>query len=178
MTATSKAELIFMFPRMHPFTLDAALSRDKYTLDMSLPICPVPHRRKSEILSVRHRLFNAYICERVVHRHGTILLIVRVRTGFNPRRIRHCGSWCARQRTNRQWWESRSARERKKTKREQTTHTQTCDIMDDMQMEWMRNKDTWATMWSVHKVKMFETNSRVKCICLHHPSVTTDRYRL
>ena len=26
-------------------------------------------------------------------------------------------------------------RERKKTKRKQTTHAQTCDIMDDMQME-------------------------------------------
>ena len=31
-------------------------------------------------------------CERVVHPHGAILLIVREYSGFNFRRIRHCGS--------------------------------------------------------------------------------------
>ena len=31
--------------------------------------------------------------------------------------------------------EKRHERQKKKTKREQTTHAQTCDIMDDMQME-------------------------------------------
>ena len=33
-------------------------------------------------------------------------------------------------------------RERKKKKREQTTHAQTCDIMDDMQMERTRTEDS------------------------------------
>ena len=43
------------------------------------------------------------MCERIVYRHGAILLIVRECSGFNPRRWRHCGSWCAGQRTGRQW---------------------------------------------------------------------------
>ena len=30
----------------------------------------------------------------------------------------------------------------------------------------------------MHKVKYVEKNSRLKCICLHTPSVTVDRYRL
>ena len=40
------------------------------------------------------------ICERIENRHGAILVIVRECSGFNPRRLRHCG-WCARQRTGR-----------------------------------------------------------------------------
>ena len=42
--------------------------------------------------SVCHRQKKQMLCERLVHRHGAILLIVWVRTWFNPRRIRHCGS--------------------------------------------------------------------------------------
>ena len=43
------------------------------------------------------------LCERIENRHGAILLIVRECSGFNPRRWRHCGSWCAGQRTGRLW---------------------------------------------------------------------------
>ena len=40
--------------------------------------------------------------------------------------------------------------------------------MDDMQMEWMRTKDTLShNVVCVHKVKVFEKNSRVRCVCLH-----------
>ena len=42
-------------------------------------------------------------CERVVYRHGAILLIVRECSGFMPRRFRPHGSWWAGQRTGRQW---------------------------------------------------------------------------
>ena len=68
------------------------------------------------VLSFKLVFWSWFYCERVAHRHGAILLIVRVRTGLKPRQIRHCGSWCARQRTGRQWRESRGARERTKTK--------------------------------------------------------------
>ena len=51
--------------------------------------------------------------------------------------------------------------------------------MDDMQMEWMRTLRHFGPQCGgVRKVKVFEKNSRGWCICLHHPSVAVDRYRL
>ena len=99
---------------------------------------------------------------------GQDFLIVRVRTGFNARRIRHHGRWSSGQRTGRQWRASRGAREREnnKTKREQTTNAQTCDIMDDMQMEWMRTLRHLEPQCGVcTRWKVFEKNSRVRCLC-------------
>ena len=84
------------------------------------------------------------LCERIVCRHGAMLLIVRECSGFNPRRWRHW-RWRTGQRTRRLWKrQSRSGERNKKetnTKRQQT-HAQTCDIMDGMWMEWNAHWDT------------------------------------
>ena len=41
--------------------------------------------------------------------------------------------------------EARERERGRRQKQEQATHAQTCDIMDDMQMERMRTKDTVCT---------------------------------
>ena len=59
--------------------------------------------------------------------------------------------------------EWRRERERKKTKREQTTNAET---RDDMCMcDFVRHA---LQLCCVHKVKYVEKKSRVRCICLHH----------
>ena len=75
-------------------------------------VSPEKFNKKQDVRCKMLRIFKAWFedqsysavnCERAVHRHGTILLIVRECSGFNPWRIRHCGSWCGGQRTSRQW---------------------------------------------------------------------------
>ena len=70
LTATSEAGPIFVFPQIHPFTLDAALSRGGvYTRHelLSFSLSPPPKCVKfrivegREILSLRHGLRDAYI---------------------------------------------------------------------------------------------------------------------
>ena len=60
-------------------------------------------------------------CERIVYRHGAILLIVRDCSGFNPRRWRHCES-CAGQRTGRQWKRKVEVRDKEKGDKTRTNN--------------------------------------------------------
>ena len=57
-------------------------------------------------------------CERVVHRHGAILLIVRECSGFNPRRVQHCGSFDVQDREQVDSGEKVEARERERGRRQ------------------------------------------------------------
>ena len=57
------------------------------------------------------------MCERIENRHGTILLIVRECSLFNPRRWRHW-RWCAGQKTSRLW--NRKGRSGRETGERQT----------------------------------------------------------
>ena len=74
-------------------------------------------------------------CERVVHRHGAILslcvsAVVLILLGSDVMEVDEQDREQVDSERN-----GRGARERRKTKREQETHAQICDIMDDMQME-------------------------------------------
>ena len=70
-------------------------------------------------------LFGHVTCERVVYRHGAILLILRVRFGFNARRSR----WSSEQRTGRSERKRRGTRDRGRRQNKETTNAQTCDDM-------------------------------------------------
>ena len=110
---------------------------------------------------------SSQVCDRVVHRHGAILPIERVGTGFNPRRIRHCGSWCAGQRTSRQWRASGGAREKGRRQNKETTNE--CSNM--WHHGWhvdgvnAHAATPWAAMWVWSRSNM-SRKSRVRCICL------------
>ena len=58
-----------------------------------------------------------------------------MRTGFNPRRIRHCGSFDVQDREQVDSREQIDEREEEDKTRKQPTNAQTCDIMDGMWME-------------------------------------------
>ena len=70
-------------------------------------------------------------------------------------------------------------RERKKTKQGNNQRTLK-HVTSWMACGWSEcaRCDTLSQDVSVIKVKYIEKKSRVRCICLHTPSVTVDRYRL
>ena len=82
-----------------------------------------------EPLSGRKRRLRWEARERVVYRHGAILLILRVRIGFGARRSRRHGGWSSGQRTGRSERESRGTRDRGRRQNKETTKDQTCDDM-------------------------------------------------
>ena len=57
------------------------------------------------------------------------------------------------------------------TKQEQATNAQTCDVM--CMSEFVRH-----ALRHLEPQCGVEKKSRVRCICLHHPLITVDRYRL
>ena len=71
-------------------------------------------------------------CERMVYRHGAILLVVRKQSGYFPRRYRHW-RWSAGQSASRVW-KRRGKRRRKTNTKRRTTNAQ-AHIMDGMKME-------------------------------------------
>ena len=114
-------------------------------------------------------------CEGVKNRHGAILLIVRGCSGLIPRRFRPHDRWWARQRTGRQWerkW--RRERERKKTKQGNNQRSN----MWWHAHEWFCQTHVSHNVMCAQGQKHDERKSGVRCICLHPPCVTVDRYRL
>ena len=92
-------------------------------------------------------------CERMVYRHGAILLIVRRHSGFIPQRYRHW-RWSAGQSASRVW--KRRGKRRRETREGQTRRdrqrTLKAHIMDGMKMERSAHTDTlggssWAMQW-------------------------------
>ena len=107
----------------------------------------------SKHASTRHRTTRLSMCERIEYRHGTILLIVRECSGWNPRRWR-LWRWCARQRTGR-LWKRKGRRGRETGERERDKHEETTNARSNIWHHgWhvngvseMRTETPWATMW-------------------------------
>ena len=72
----------------------------------------------------------------------------------------------------------RHERQRSKTKQRNNKRSNTWWHVDEHVFMQTRRATPWATMWCVHMDENVEKKSRVRCICLHSPSVTVDRYRL
>ena len=130
------------------------------------------------IICACHRSCKKKNLFRVVHRHGAVLLILRVRFGFNARRSRHYGSWISERRTGRSERERGGTRDRRRRQNKGTTNAQTCD---DMWMNMFCADTSWDTL--SHNVVCAQgwkcsRKSRVRVFCPHLPSVTVDRYQL
>ena len=117
-------------------------------------------------------------CERVVYRHGVILLILRVRIGFSARRSRAHGSCSSGQRPSRSERKSRGTRDRGRRQNKETTNAQTCDDMCMNILLWDTCCDTLshnvmcAQGWKCREIILCEMFLSTL------PSVTVDRYRL
>ena len=123
---------------------------------------------------------------RSVYRQGSILLIWRRRSRSFSRGCPH-GRTSASQRTDRVW--KRRRRRRRETRRKtERRHTQQTNRTPRLAWRWndarLQTPEPWHVLnhaVSMHKIRrvqcVWET-WRVKCICLHTPSVTSDRHRL
>ena len=130
--------------------------------------------------------YASWFCERVVYRHGTILLIVRRRSGYFPRRCWHW-RWSTGQSTGRV--RKRRGKRRRETREGHTRRRNQQTIKHTSWMTWRWNEARTQTRWvarlepcSVICMKLNVQTAwekwRVKCICLHTPSVTVDRHQL
>ena len=81
--------------------------------------------------------FGCYICERIVYRHGAILLILRECSGFNLGGVDIVDGVPGKEQVEcgREEVEDEEKQERERNTKRQQTHAQTCDIMDGMWME-------------------------------------------
>ena len=130
--------------------------------------------------------YASWFCERVVYHHGAILLIVRRRSGYFPRRCWHW-RWSTGQSTGRV--RKRRGKRRRETREGHTRRRNQQTIKHTSWMTWRWNEARTQTRWmarlepcSVICMKLNVQTAwekwRVKCICLHTPSVTVDRHRL
>ena len=124
--------------------------------------------------------YYTWSCERIVYNHGAILLIVRECSGFNPRRWRHCEVDVQVREQVDSGREKVEVRDKEKGDKSRTNNARSIMWHHGWHVDGMTAhlRHLEPRCECDHICKVDEKKTCERCSCLHHPSVTVDRYRL